>query len=71
MHGQKNIKLFQGILLVLSFGLRHFNHLMLRDNPYVQDSNICCSDSLKPHISYVVCIIHGNGLMCISNSSIS
>jgi len=62
---------FQGILLVLLFGFWNFNHLMLRDNPYAQDSNICCSESLKPHISYVVCIIHGNGLMCISNSSIS
>jgi len=62
---------FQGILLVLSFGFRNFNHLMLRSNPYAQDSNILRSESLKPHVSYVVCITHGNGLMCISNSSIS
>ena len=58
---------FQDILLVLSFGFRNFNHLMLRSNPYAQD----CSESLKPHTSFVVCIIHGNGLICISNSNIS
>ena len=62
---------FQGILLVLLFGFQYFNHLMLCNNPCAHDSNICCNESLKPHISYVVCIIHGNGLMCISNSSIS
>jgi hypothetical protein len=44
---------FQGILLVLLFGFWNFNQLMLRSNPYTQDSSICYSESLKPHISYV------------------
>ena len=61
----------QGISLVLLFGFWNFNHLMLHNNPYAQGSNIRCSESLKPHISCVACISHGNGLLCISNSSIS